>query len=87
VLISIFFNYIGPKKLLKMVQYCCVPQCNSKWKKGTPDKVRFHQFPKEKSLRARWMVAIKTGKEPSKYAKVCGKHFRKEDYVPLSTGE
>lgn len=64
---------------------CCVPQCNSVNNKNR--NLKFHQFPKDVMLKKKWVIATKSGKKPSKYAKVCSKHFKLSDYTSTSMGE
>lgn len=57
--------------------YCCVPQCNTYFDKT----VSFHTFPKTDAvLQAKWIKELNIGKQVSPFMRVCGKHFRDEDY-------
>lgn len=37
-------------------------------------------------MRKKWLIAIKSGKKPSKYTKICSKHFTQDSYVVTSMG-
>ncbi|GFY48300.1 ADP-ribosylation factor-like protein 6 [Trichonephila inaurata madagascariensis] len=57
-----------------MVYTCVVPNCNSNYK-GT-GILQMVGFPKEDSLRKKWMQVIsRKDFAPSKYSKVCELHF------------
>ncbi|XP_031333965.1 uncharacterized protein LOC116163979 [Photinus pyralis] len=61
-----------------------VYNCNSTTK---TTQYKFHSFPREAKEKRSWLNAIKSGKQPSKHAKVCEKHFRNDDYVVTSLGQ
>ncbi|XP_031359312.1 uncharacterized protein LOC116182892, partial [Photinus pyralis] len=63
---------------------CSVYNCNSTTK---TTQYKFHSFPREAKEKRSWLNAIKSGKQPSKHAKVCEKHFRNDDYVVTSLGQ
>ncbi|XP_031329193.1 uncharacterized protein LOC116160195 [Photinus pyralis] len=63
---------------------CSVYNCNSTTK---TIQYKFHSFPREAKEKRSWLNAIKSGKQPSKHAKVCEKHFRNDDYVVTSLGQ
>ncbi|XP_067014682.2 zinc finger protein 286A [Anabrus simplex] len=69
-----------------MPDYCSVPMCRNQ---GQP--YSYHQFPKEESLRKKWLHAIRRhdlrNKSVSRYIKVCSKHFAVENFVITETGE
>lgn len=65
-----------------MVNYCCVPQCHMKAKHG----IHFHKFPNSRALRKIWLIKLRYGKVPSKWASVCSKHFSKHDYQKSNSG-
>lgn len=71
--------------------YCCVPFCKSSSKKKSPD-LTFHSFPKDESRKKDWIKAISRPEEklgcpwaPSQFSKICGKHFRPEDFSISTT--
>ncbi|KAK3927633.1 Protein ALP1-like [Frankliniella fusca] len=55
---------------------CCVPQCSA----VKSAENHLHKVPKDLTLRKKWAIAIKTGKDLSDTMSVCSKHFKKEDY-------
>jgi len=59
--------------------YCCVPLCNGRGG---------HKFPKEKTLRKKWLAAIKRDKwMPTDATVVCHRHFKSSNYqVENSSG-
>lgn len=57
-----------------MPQYCAVPMCT--------EKKRGHKFPRDEAVAKQWLVAIRRETYiPSKYARVCYKHFMPDDYA------
>ncbi|KAJ6642394.1 hypothetical protein Bhyg_07342 [Pseudolycoriella hygida] len=62
-----------------MPRNCCVPQCNSEFRKENATKL--HLFPKESNLKKKWIVALKLGKAPTLNQTVRSKHFLENDYV------
>ncbi|XP_034238939.1 uncharacterized protein LOC117643890 [Thrips palmi] len=60
---------------------CCVPQC-SVYKNPS---IHMHRVPSDPVRKKKWAVAIRTGKELTQYMLVCGKHFRKDDYLPTGS--
>lgn len=68
-----------------MVRYCTVPQCKSKWTKGS--SLKFHSFPRETSLFKEWLVKIRSGKKPTQHSTVCSLHFAEADYTLTSMGK
>ena len=57
-----------------MPSVCCLTQCQKSLE-------QLHYFPKNSTLRNSWLQAIrKLGWEPGK-ARICFRHFKKEDYV------
>lgn len=67
------------KNFIKMPLNCCVPQCfaNNRKNKG----LSFFNFPKNVTLKKQWIIAIKTAKEPSRWSKVCSRHFTEDDFI------
>ncbi|KAM0726530.1 hypothetical protein ACS0PU_007714 [Formica fusca] len=61
-----------------MVRSCCI--CQKEY--GMEEDVTFHSIPTRQDLRLKWFTAI--GKEVSKYASVCNKHFDKDDIIYIS---
>lgn len=57
-----------------MPQKCCVPGCNGNYQNGP--KVSVFGFPKDVSLRQKWLKAIpRDNFEPTNNTKVCEAHF------------
>lgn len=67
-----------------MPKNCSVPQCNNNNKKGNAR--HYHVFPKNTTLRKKWMCRLKMGKQPTKYQVVCSEHFKKSDYFISDNG-
>lgn len=64
---------------------CCVPNCHSI---SNRDKdLMFHKFPKDQRIVKKWLIAIRSGKKPTKYTKICSKHFVDSDYNVTSLGK
>lgn len=66
-----------------MVVNCAFPHCNNKWKKYRP--LRFFRLPvQELETLKRWLVVLQidlnTPFEKLYNVRVCGDHFREEDY-------
>ncbi|XP_049267957.1 uncharacterized protein LOC119379490 isoform X1 [Rhipicephalus sanguineus] len=55
-----------------MVRFCSVPQCRTYC---TEPGISFHFYPTDAERRRLWLVRLRNGKTPSKYAMVCSKHF------------
>ncbi|XP_037498655.1 zinc finger and SCAN domain-containing protein 5B [Rhipicephalus sanguineus] len=55
-----------------MVRYCSVPQCRTYC---TEPGISFHFYPTDAERRRVWLIVLRSGKTPSKYAMVCSKHF------------
>ena len=67
-----------------MPTHCCVPECTKKgYREDDGSKVSYFVFPKEKTLRKKWIHAIRReeGKhfKISESTKVCSRHFRETD--------
>lgn len=63
-----------------MLYKCCVPACRGNYVDGP--KVRVFSFPKDETLRKKWISAIpRKGFTPSKSSKVCEQHFLKEQFI------
>ena len=65
-----------------MVNTCCVPSCNSGYKSNkNPDQVALFKFPKDESLKNKWIKAI-TRKNWTviNSHRVCAKHFSESDF-------
>ena len=62
--------------------YCCVPNCKSKFLKGSG--VSFHEIPADAELRSKWLKVIsRKNWQPnsiSNYSRVCNKHFVDSDF-------
>lgn len=67
-----------------MVRYCSVPQCNTYC---TEPGVSFHFYPTDAERRRVWLVVLRSGKAPSKYAMVCSKHFDDSAFLHSRTAE
>ena len=62
------------KRTLRGAYTCCVPGCYTNTKKNR--ELSFHKFPKEKSIREKWVNAIKRNNfYPSEHHCVCSQHF------------
>ncbi|XP_050451819.1 THAP domain-containing protein 1-like [Cataglyphis hispanica] len=61
-----------------MVRSCCI--CQKEY--GMEENVTFHRIPTKQDLRLKWFTAI--GKEVSKYASVCDKHFDNDGIIYTS---
>lgn len=60
--------------------HCVVPGCNSV-DDGVNDEIKFYPFPKEDSVKKKWLKAInRNDEELNKRSKVCSKHFKQTDY-------
>ena len=74
--LKFFFEPVS-KAALAMAPNCCVPQCK---------ETGGFLFPKDKSLRRKWQVAIKRQNEqkrlwkPSPHSVVCRNHFKLSDF-------
>ena len=68
---------------------CCVFGCPCKSKSGEEGSAEvFHRFPSDSDTREKWVnfaCGGKSGWSPSKYAFVCGCHFREEMKLPGSS--
>ncbi|CAN7995181.1 unnamed protein product [Ixodes pacificus] len=69
-----------------MPLHCCVPLCKQRGvKDNNGNKVSFFAFPKEPTLRKKWVIAIKRDEGKlfsiTKYTKVCSLHFQEKDYL------
>ena len=67
-----------------MPTHCCVPECTKKgYREDDGSEVSYFVFPKEKTLRKKWIHAIRReeGKhfKISESTKVCSRHFRETD--------
>ena len=67
-----------------MVIYCSVPQCNSRLK--LKQEFKFHSYPKDEKTKKLWLAAVRTGKKPTIFSKVCSKHFKDSEYVESFSG-
>ena len=74
-----------------MPTHCCVPECTKKgYREEDGSKVSYFQFPRKKKnmLKEKWIYAIRRdeGKDfkIGESAKVCSRHFRKEDLKTLA---
>ncbi len=67
---------------------CCVTDCKSNRKKTAknpePDKVQSFPFPTETTARNRWLRQCGFGKNLSKGANICAKHFRESCFLSQS---
>ncbi|XP_004925995.1 uncharacterized protein LOC114248997 [Bombyx mandarina] len=68
-----------------MGYYCTVPQCTSL--AGKTKNVKFHKFPKDKTMEKRWNEILKRGKPVTIYSKVCSLHFTQADYNITTMGQ
>ncbi|XP_054711056.1 uncharacterized protein LOC129220649 [Uloborus diversus] len=62
---------------------CCVPQCSAT--SNTCKGLSFHSFPTNPREKKKWIISIRSSKTPSKYAKVCGRHFKESDFLTKKT--
>ncbi|XP_055928658.1 uncharacterized protein LOC129959790 [Argiope bruennichi] len=76
-----------------MPSACCVPNCKSNYTKNSPN-ISVFSFPKDENTRRAWISAIKRDNfVPTKYSKVCAKHFPENQFLTVreafntSTGE
>ena len=76
----------------KMPTHCCVPECTKKgYREDDGSKVSYFLFPTEKTLRKKWIHAIR--RDEGKYfeiktsTKVCSRHFRENDHKKSLTGK
>ncbi|KPJ07590.1 hypothetical protein RR48_11146 [Papilio machaon] len=67
---------------------CSVPNCTNDTKRTTKRHgITFHMFPKEPSLRTKWLEALgKMDWEPKCRSTVCSEHFRTEDLYKTKFG-
>ena len=73
---SLFFSFSS------MSQYCSVPSCSNNKRKSP--HLSFHDFPVDKTLRAKWVRAIRRDEGPHFVitrgsTHVCGEHFHPDD--------
>ena len=74
-----------------MPMHCCVPECTKKGYREDGSKVSYFLFPTEKTLRKKWIHAIR--RDEGKYfeiktsTKVCSRHFRENDHKKSLTGK
>lgn len=72
-------------QIFAMVQACCVYACKNRCVKGCGKS--FHQFPVDKNIRDKWVIATKRKNfKPSKYSVICSDHFLATDYVETMEG-
>ncbi|XP_055939658.1 THAP domain-containing protein 2-like [Argiope bruennichi] len=76
-----------------MPSACCVPNCKSNYTKNSPN-ISVFSFPRDENTRRAWISAIKRDNfVPTKYSKVCAKHFPENQFLTVreafntSTGE
>lgn len=60
----------------KTKQWCSVSQC--KFDKSCS----LHSFPKDKKLCKKWAIVCRIGKKITSNMKVCGAHFKENDFFP-----
>ncbi|XP_013141854.1 PREDICTED: zinc finger and SCAN domain-containing protein 2-like isoform X3 [Papilio polytes] len=67
---------------------CSVQNCTNNPKLTRKSRgITFHVFPKEPSLRTKWIEAIgKTDWEPKYHSTVCSEHFQPEDFCKTKCG-
>ncbi|XP_013141853.1 PREDICTED: zinc finger protein 665-like isoform X2 [Papilio polytes] len=67
---------------------CIVQNCTNDTKRTTKRHgITFHMFPKEASLRTKWLEALgKMDWEPKYRSSVCSEHFRSEDFYKTKFG-
>ncbi|XP_055944706.1 uncharacterized protein LOC129975640 [Argiope bruennichi] len=64
-----------------MPSSCCVPNCRSNYTKKSP-KVSVYQFPRDENAKRAWLSAInREDFVPTKYSKVCAKHFSDDQFA------
>lgn len=71
-----------------MVNKCCVPGCDSNYKRkhGSPKKTSCFEFPKDEIQREKWIRKIpREDLKVTKYTVVCEKHFLEEDIIRFDT--
>lgn len=72
------------QRVRKSALHCCVPKCTGSSRYNST--LSFHSFPIEPAVRAEWMRRIRRDNfSPTKHSRVCGRHFKVEDFV-LTTG-
>nr|XP_023013675.1 zinc finger protein 14-like [Leptinotarsa decemlineata] len=65
---------------------CAAFNCTVRYKEKKSG-VSFHRFPKDKTIRRKWVAALRRKNYiPSNYATVCSNHFRDEDYYLSGKG-
>ena len=62
---------------------CILSDCKS-GRKTEDEKVQLFQFPKETTARNRWLRHCNLGKDISKNARICAKHFKKNFFLSPS---
>ncbi|XP_031327647.1 uncharacterized protein LOC116158918 isoform X2 [Photinus pyralis] len=70
-------------KCIKSRRICSVPQCSTYCE--IENEVSLHKFPDDLNVRKRWKWILRIGKPISKYMLVCSKHFRPEDFMPVTS--
>ncbi|KPJ07591.1 hypothetical protein RR48_11147 [Papilio machaon] len=67
---------------------CSVQNCTNDTKRTTKsDGITFHMFPREPSLRTKWIEALSIMDwEPKDRSTVCSEHFRSEDFYETKCG-
>ncbi|KXJ62574.1 hypothetical protein RP20_CCG016010 [Aedes albopictus] len=72
-------GYCLPLNLPCSRTICFVSNCTARAGNG----IKLHKFPLEdQAFLKKWTAAIKTRKKPSKYSRVCSRHFKNDDYLP-----
>ena len=64
-----------------MVKTCVAAGCN----KSNSDGVSLHKFPRDKTLRKKWIDQVKRHRdkwEPTDYSVLCSNHFEKSCFMP-----
>lgn len=73
-----------------MPQNCCVPHCTKKLYRDGGNKISFHKFPRELTVKREWIRAIRrdVGRDftINEHTRVCSRHFKKEDFVRTLAG-
>lgn len=61
------------------VKKCCIKTCKSCSTRTEDSGVTYHRFPKDATLRNRWMY-VTLFKDPESHNYVCSRHFYKSDF-------
>lgn len=71
-------GYSVPWRMPRSRTICFVPGCTARAGNG----IKLHRFPRDTLMLKKWTHSVKTKKPPSKYSKICSRHFTSVEYQP-----